>query len=491
MTDEQLIIDSSAVDQWSETGEVIVVGFGMAGACAAIEAVSAGASVIVIERTSGGTGSTSAAAGHFYLGGGTAVQRACGFEDSAEDMARYLEAASLEPDHEKIRLYSDQSVSHFDWLEAQGVPFDRSYYPEKNVVQPGRECLIWTGNEQVWPYRDKARPAPRGHKVTFDGEEGGGALALRILSERAEALGARIMVDTRVEALVREGDRIVGVRIRRFGETSFVRATRGVVLGAGGFGQNEQMAAQFAPTLQSVYVQGSPYDDGLAIRLGIASGGQTAHMDEVFLTSPFYPPQDLLKGILVNREGKRFVAEDSYHSRSSAACARQPDGIAYLIVDAEIFAYPRFASLTNQNLVDGFETIADMEAGLSLPEGQLQATMAAYNAHAAQGEDPEFHKYPKWIKPLTQGPYAAFDLSFGRAVYTGFTLGGLKVSADGEVLTDNDAPVPGLYAAGACASNIAQDSDGYASGTCLGEASFFGRRAGRHAATKTATHGRA
>ncbi|PZR50084.1 MAG: FAD-dependent oxidoreductase, partial [Stutzerimonas stutzeri] len=258
---------------------------------------------------------------------------------------------------------------------------------------------------------------------------------------------------------------------------------KGVLLCAGGFGQNAEMVAAHVPILSSAYIQGSPHDDGLSISLGIAAGGATAFMEQAFLTSPFYPPQDLLKGILVNRDGERFVAEDSYHSRSSIAAAQQPDGIVYLIVDADIFGYPEFASLTNQTLIDGFETIAEMEAGLKLPEGSLQATMAAYNAHAASGDDPVLHKYAKWLKPLTTAPYAAFDISFGRAVYTGFTLGGLTVSIDGEVQGQDGRVVPGLYAAGACASNIAQDSNGYASGTCLGEASFFGRRAGRHAAT--------
>jgi succinate dehydrogenase/fumarate reductase flavoprotein subunit len=205
-------------------------------------------------------------------------------------------------------------------------------------------------------------------------------------------------------------------------------------------------------------------------------------MEKPFITCPFYPPEQLLKGILVNKYGKRFVAEDSYHSRAGIISREQPDGIAYLIVDADIFAYPRFAEMMNQKLVDGWETIAEMEAGLALPEGALQKTMADYNAHAAAGEDPEFHKYPDWVKPLTSAPYAAFDLSVGKAVYTGFTLGGLAVSVDSEVLDGQGKPIPGLYAAGACASNIAQDSRGYASGTCIGEASFFGRRGGRHAA---------
>jgi predicted oxidoreductase len=123
-----------------------------------------------------------------------------------------------------------------------------------------------------------------------------------------------------------------------------------------------------------------------------------------------------------------------------------------------------------------------MEKGLNMPDGALQATMERYNRHASDGEDPDFHKYPDWLKPLTESPFAAFDLSVGKAVFTGFTLGGLAVSVDAEVLDEAGRVVPGLYAAGACASNIAQDSRGYASGTCIGEASFFGRRGGRRAA---------
>ena len=64
------------------------------------------------------------------------------------------------------------------------------------------------------------------------------------------------------------------------------------------------------------------------------------------------------------------------------------------------------------------------------------------------------------------------------------TLGGLDVSIDAEVLNPDGEPIPGLYAAGACASNIAQDGKGYSSGTCIGEGTFFGRRGGRHAALR-------
>ena len=133
-------------------------------------------------------------------------------------------------------------------------------------------------------------------------------------------------------------------------------------------------------------------------------------------------------------------------------------------------------------LIDGWETVAEMEQGLGIPEGNLADTLDRYNTYAARGEDPDLHKQPEFLAAQDKGPWGAFDLSLGKAMYAGFTVGGLATNVDGQVLRENGTSVPGLYAAGACASNIAQDGKGYASGTQLGVGSFFGRRAGLHAA---------
>jgi len=136
----------------------------------------------------------------------------------------------------------------------------------------------------------------------------------------------------------------------------------------------------------------------------------------------------------------------------------------------------------------GFETVDAMEEALELPARALTQTLADYNRHAANGADPTFHKHGEWLKPLDAGPWAAFDLTPGNAFYVGFTLGGLATSVEAEVLRASDgAAIDGLYAAGACASNIAQDANGYSSGTCIGESSFFGRRAGRHVVGRRTT----
>lgn len=475
-------IPAETVTSWSDEVDVLVIGAGMAGTAAAIEAAMAGARVLVIDRGGRLSCTSAMAGGHFYLGGGTPVQQAAGFEDSPAEMASYLAAVSPECDPEKIRLYSEGSVEHFGWLESLGFEFERTYYPDKTVMAPGTEGVIFSGNEKVWPFHELAVPAPRGHQPPVVGDSGGGALVLDLALRKLDELGVEVRFDTGATALVTEDGSVVGASWKRFAETGAVRAGA-VVIAAGGFVMNPEMVHAFAPPLEALLARGmalgNTYDDGLGIRLGESVGGATEHMEGAFLTAPFYPPGDLVKGICVNNRGERFVAEDSYHSRTSAFVFDQPEQKAWLILDSAHMAEPAYGL---QPLVDGWETIAEMEAGLGVPEGSLAKTLDDYNAAARDGDDPAFHKAEAYVVPLDTPPYGAYDLTPGQCFYSGFTCGGLRVDHDGRVLRDDRTVVGGLYAAGACASNIAADGRGYASGTQLGEASFFGRRAGRHAA---------
>ena len=105
-------------------------------------------------------------------------------------------------------------------------------------------------------------------------------------------------------------------------------------------------------------------------------------MDEPFITAPFYPPSVLITGLIVNSRGMRFVAEDSYHARTSQFVLEQSGSAAYLIVDSAHLEQPQMPLVP---LLDGYETVAEMEAGLGLPAGSLARTLARYNHHAALG----------------------------------------------------------------------------------------------------------
>ncbi|RNL62124.1 FAD-binding protein [Nocardioides marmoriginsengisoli] len=477
------VVPASTLPADAETTDVIVIGFGIAGGCAALEAARAGAKVVLLERSATYGGTSAMSGGHFYLGGGTAVQQATGHEDSAEEMYKFLMAVSKEPEADKIRAFCDDSVEHFDWIEALGFEFERSYFPGKAVIQPNTEGLMFTGNEKVHPFRDLAVPAPRGHKVPVPGDTGGTQMVMDLLNEQVLKAGVEVRYETGATNLVTEDGAVVGVSWKKFSETGTLRA-KAVVVAAGGFVMNPEMVAANTPALgEKLFVLGNTYDDGLGLRLGASVGAQLKFMDEPFITAPFYPPSQLVTGIVVNKNGDRFVAEDSYHSRTSGFVMDQPDQAAYLIVDSAHIEHP---SMPLCPFIDGWETVEEMEAALGIPEGRLVATLASYNKHAHEGEDPEFHKLSDWIAPQDQGPWGAYDLTLGKALYAGFTLGGMRCSVDGQAQREDGSVIPGLYAAGACAANIAQDGKSYASGTQLAEGSYFGRRAGRHAAALTA-----
>ncbi|MDQ2637401.1 MAG: FAD-binding protein, partial [Actinomycetota bacterium] len=382
-------VDAADVPAWSDEVDVVVIGFGIAGGCAAVSAAAAGASVLVLERAAAAGGTSSMAGGHFYLGGGTAVQQATGHDDSAEEMYKYLVAMSREPEHDKIRAYCEGSVEHFDWLEDLGFQFERSYYPGKVVVPPGTEGLSYTGNEKVWPFCEQAKPAPRGHSVPVPGELGGAAMVIDLLLKRATDLGVHIRYETGVTNLVVDDGAVVGVRWKHFGATGAVKATS-VIIAAGGFAMNPEMVAEYTPALGQQrrtkhhgvvepYILGNPNDDGLGIRMGVSAGGVARNLDQLFITAAAYPPEILLTGVLVNKDGNRFVAEDSYHSRTSAYVLEQPEQRAYLVVDEAHMELPEMPLI---KFIDGWETIAEMEAALGIPQGNLAATLERYNANA-------------------------------------------------------------------------------------------------------------
>jgi 3-oxo-5alpha-steroid 4-dehydrogenase len=468
----------SAVTTWHDEADVVVVGYGGAGVCAALEAARSGADVLALERAGGGGGTTAMSTAHIYMGGGTRVQKAVGLEDTTEDMFRFIMASADDPDEEKVRLFCDQSVDHFDWLVEQGVPFKDSIYNERTPEQPNDDCLLWSGNEKAHPFRELAKPAARGHKVQHQAE--GGPVLFSALSEHAEKAGVRVQCDTRVMNLIvrAEDGRVCGVTVRQDQEERHIRARRGVILCAGGFVMNRDMLRNHIPSVleENVSPVGNMYDDGAGIRMGMSARGTAIHMDEYFVTVVWYPPSSLTKGILVNEHGQRFINEDSYHGRCAEHAKRQ--GRTYLIADEEIFGYPE----SGLELIATENSIEDLEAALTLPARTLQSTVAIYNENAARGEDPVFRKHADWLKPLDSPPFAAIECSYGIAPYLFFTLGGLKTRVSGEVITEDGQDVLGLYAAGRTTCGIPRSSWGYCSGTSVADATFFGRIAGRNAA---------
>ena len=477
-------IPAASVTSWDDEADVVIAGYGVAGAAAAVEAARADADVLVLERTGSWGGAASMAGGFIYLGGGTPLQKACGFDDSVENMAAFLNAA-MGPGADSVRIadYCAGSVAHYEWLVGCGVPFKAEFFGEPGWEPMGDQGLMYSGGENSHPFNTIATPAPRGHVPQMQnkkqGEASAGFMLMKPLVETATAAGARALYDVRAEALVVDSDgRVVGVLARRYGDEVTIRARRGVVLAMGSFAYNDDMVARFAPRIAGRPAASVEQHDGRAIQMAQALGADLAHMDatEVAL---FIDPQQLVRGILVNERGQRYVAEDTYPGRAGQLTLYYQNNTAYLVIDGEA-QEEAMASLSPRLMLRPptwvADSVADLEREIGLPGGSLQATVAAYNDAAVRGEDPVLGKKAQWLKPIGT-PVGAIDL---RDSTGGFTLGGLHTTLDAEVLHVSGEPIPGLFAAGRCTAGLA--AWGYASGVSLGDGSFYGRRAGVSAA---------
>ena len=475
------------VTDWSDEKEVLVVGFGGAGACADIEAFDNGASVAIFEAASESGGSTKLSSAELYLGGGTKVQKAVGYEDSVDDVYGYLmDSNGPQADAEKVRAYAEGGAAHLDWLMGLGVPFKMSEYPHRAMMALTDDCLLYTGSEKAWPYNAKYGHAPRGHNLYVEGDNGG-PLFVKIISEAVEERDIDIHIEARALRLIVDSfgpqQRIVGLVVRQNMEERYYRATKGVVLCAGGFVMNPEMMQQYAPELAKAGTVpiGNPNDTGGGIQMGLSVGARAINMHEGFLSVPFYPPATLTHGIFVNGQAQRFINEDAYHGRIGCYLVKQTYPV-YLVLNVEDYADYETASWLAAPVAGTGETLAELAGELELPEGALAQTVEQYNQAAASGNDDKFHKSTDWLKPLT-GPFVALDCTPGGGAFLPhFTLGGLDTTVDGQVLTSQGEAIPGLYAAGRTACGVPRRGDGYASGSSVGDATFSGRRAGRQAA---------
>lgn len=480
-----------SVSQWDKETDVVVVGFGGAGGCAAIEAADAGAEAIIFELASDSGGSTALSSAEIYMGGngGTRVQKACGFEDTTEDMVTYMMmAAGPQADEEKIRNYCENSTAHFEWLVGLGVPFKDSFHEERAIMCLTDDGLLVTGSEKAYPFAQAAKPCPRGHNLYVEGDNGG-PLFMKIVTENVDRRDAiSVEYETRVLTLITDDDdAVVGVVIRQNQKELNVRARKGVILCAGGFVMNEEMVQKYAPKLTAGNSPiGNPGDTGSGIMMGMSVGGAAINMHEGFISLPYYPPASMTNGILINDRGQRFINEDVYHGRMGAFILEQQSERFYYVLTVEQYGDYERVSYMGAEVAGTGESVEELEEELGLRKGTLQQTIAIYNEDCANGEDTQCHKAAQWLEAL-EPPLVALDVTPGRgAFYPFFTLGGLDTLPTGEVVNAQRDPIPGLYAAGRTACGVVRTAAGYSSGMSVGDATFSGRLAGKQAAGRNA-----
>lgn len=533
-----LRIDSADSIGWNGETDIAVVGYGAAGACAALEAAEQGAHVCVLDRLNGG-GASALSGGVVYAGGGTEFQRRAGETDSVENMLEYLRHETTGVVSERtLRRFCSDSITNLEWLQQHGVPFDSTAYDKKTSYPPEGYFLYYSGNELCAPYRDTAQPARRGHRVKGDNFTG------RVLFNclhRAVLGRGNISVETHCEVsrlILDSNGRVLGLEylqapqvllirklmyvlnsfanrfvvleprlgnavrrlvhwLRRRGNTRRLRVNKGVILSAGGFIFQRQLVQQYAPD----YLKSRPLGEdcnGSGIALGASAGGAVDHMQRVSAWRFFAPPDCLLKGIVIDTHGRRICNEDLYGA-TTADRVMAAGGRAFLILDEALMCEARAAArpgrmpwhqwlparLFLHASVTRSSDLATLAQRCGFDSVALKDTLDSYNAGAAVGRD-ALGKAGHYLQPLGPGPYYAIDISLhnSRVPCPAITLGGLVVDEDsGAVLNEEGEAIRGLYAAGRNAVGICSHS--YISGLSLADCVFSGRRAGSSAAEAT------
>ncbi|WP_085725857.1 FAD-binding protein [Pseudomonas sp. R37(2017)] len=537
-----LRVNSADQLPWDDRCDLLIVGFGGAGACAAIEASTRGLSVLALDRFEGG-GATALSGGVVYAGGGTPYQRQAGHEDTSDAMFNYLRQEVGEAvSHETLRAFCEGSREQLAWLERQGAAFEASVPPHKTSYPSDQYYLYYSGNEAVPAYATHAKPAPRGHRTKGPGMSGASLFAP--LKASALRHGARLRSQCEVRRLVLDlDDRVIGVeawqlppgsraarqharlsrwaaaihmyapaladrlrvRQRRIEQTGairqLIRAEQAVLLSSGGFIFNRDLVRQHAPQYLAGLPLGATGCNGSGIALGQSAGGSVARMDKVSAWRFINPPLAWARGLIVNARGQRYANEEVYGATLGHAMVEEQDGRAILILNralvgealrqvgpGKVWNFQRLPVLLNLVFNAKRSTsLAGLAKRCNLPPELLRQSVERYS-RAARGEvADEFGKSAAMLTDLDQGPWYALDLSFTSRLFPCpvITLGGLKVcEASGRVLDHAGQPINGLYSAGRNAVGVA--SNLYVSGLSLADCIYSGRRAAAHVADQFA-----
>ncbi|MGB9226999.1 FAD-binding protein [Mycobacterium sp.] len=525
--------------EFAESADVVVIGFGGAGACAAIAAREEGAEVVALDRANGG-GAAALSGGIIYAGAGTTVQQQAGVNDSYEQMLTYLRLEvgdAVSP--QTLESFVRESPAMIKWLSDYGVPFDSTLCPYKTSFPNNRYYLYHSGSENAGAFRSHTPPVQRGHRVKGKGTSG--KKLYGPLAKSALALGVRFHPQTTATKLIQDSSgRVIGVEattmqfapagirrsyaamaelsakpgiyyppLRRLLERRLrkleqrharpvrIEARRGVVVCAGGFIANRGWIDRYAPQYSTGLQLGTSGDDGSGIALAQSVGAVTERMDNVSAWRFITPPSAFISAIIVDERGERVIDESRYGAAVGQAMVRNHGGKGWLLADAELLKEARRQLVTQTLWFQRAQSAALMltaavkapslrevaqAAGVD-PDGLL-ATVEAHNNAIDNGTPDPVGKPPDFVRRIGQAPYTLLNIAVRPSLINPtpmLTLGGVRVDeGTGAVVDESGAPIPGLFSAGRTAIGICSNS--YVSGLSLADCVFSGRRAGTHAA---------
>jgi len=443
---------------WDAEADVVVIGAGGAGLAAAVAAGQEGASVIVLESAKMAGGNTVLSTGMMQCAATDEQAAILGVTDDSVEkhIEYYMQASEGMADRDLVTLMCTEAPNALQFMRDRGVVYD-----------------FVLGNGPI-PFVDPDVCRPRIHFCATPNEEGlmGGALHIDVLMKECESLGVEIIYDAPGEALVRNGSGVITGVVDASGKT--YHGKKGVVIATCSYDRNEEMARMFSPhmarTMEENRQRTCLTNDGKGILMGMAAGAALAGMGGALGIGPLIggtptlPGTPEVGGIMVNKNGLRFVNETGHYGWVIEQTYAQEQGKAWGIFDQTVANQgPAAVASAISGLGEDWDaevesgnvfradTLEELASQTGINANNLKSTVAKWNEDMANGgKDTVFEGRTCGMTPISTPPYYALpclDYNLGG-------IGGLRINTKGQVLDTCGEPIPHLYAAGQAAGGV-------------------------------------
>lgn len=442
------------LDQLQDKYDIIIIGAGGAGMSAALEAKSKGLNPVIFEKMPVAGGNTLKASSGMNASE-TKFQKEQGIEDSNDLFyEETLKGGHGTNNKELLRFFVDNSASAIDWLDSIGIRLNN---------------ITITGG--------------MGEKRTHRPEDGSavGQYVANGLLKNVQEQEIPLFVNANVKEITEKNGKVNGVKIIFDEQDEKTITADAVVVTTGGYGSNMDMISKVRPDLEGLVTTNQEGSTGDGIQMIEKLGGTTVDMDQIQVHPTVQQDKSYLIGevvrgegsILVSNEGKRFVNELDTRDKVTAAINELADKSAYLVFDSGVKSRAKaIDQYEKMGFVIAGDSIETLAQEMGVPADQLKTTLDTWNNAVKSKNDAEFGRTTGMDNDLSSGPFYAIKI--GPGIH--YTMGGVNINTNTEVVNKDGEPIPGLFAAGEVVGGL--HGENRIGGNSVAEIIIFGRQAG-------------